>query len=84
MLKVKMNLQMFGANTPVDPTTGNTHVSENFSKLLYPGLRKVFFEAYEELPEQFPKYSTYKLLRLLLKQIMEWVHLVIGKKEQVN
>ena len=55
MLKVKMNLQMFGANTPVDPTTGNTHVSENFSKLLYPGLRKVFFEAYEELPEQFPK-----------------------------
>ena len=30
MQKVKMNLQMFGANTPVDPTTNNTHVSENF------------------------------------------------------
>ena len=51
MQKVKMNLQMFG----VEPTTGNTHVSENFSKLLYPGLRKVFFETYDEIPEQFPK-----------------------------
>ena len=50
-MKVKMNLQMFG----VTPATGNTHVSENFSKLLYPGLRKVFFETYDEIPEQFPK-----------------------------
>ena len=56
MLKLrKMNLTMFGAKTPVDPTTSNTHVSENFGKLLYPGLRKIFFEAYQELPEQFPK-----------------------------
>lgn len=47
----KINLQMFG----VDPTTTNTHVSENFSKLLYPGLRKVFFESYDEIPEQFSK-----------------------------
>ena len=51
MQKVKMNLQMFG----VTPTTSNAHVSENFSKLLYPGLRKVFFETYDEIPEQFPK-----------------------------
>ena len=51
MPKLKMNLQMFG----VAPTTTNTHVSENFSKLLYPGLRKVFFETYDEIPEQFPK-----------------------------
>lgn len=51
----KMNLQMFGANTPVDPAKANTHISENFSKLLYPGLRKVFFESYDEIPEQFPK-----------------------------
>ena len=51
MQKVKMNLQMFG----VTPSTSNTHVSENFSKLLYPGLRKVFFETYDEIPEQFPK-----------------------------
>ena len=46
---------MFGAQTPVDPTTTNTHVSENFGKLLYPGLRKIFFETYDEIPEQFPK-----------------------------
>lgn len=51
MQKLKMNLQMFG----VTPTDSNTHVSENFSKLLYPGLRKVFFETYDEIPEQFPK-----------------------------
>lgn len=55
MLKLKMNLQMFGANTPVDPTASNTHTSENFGKLLYPGLRKIFFETYDEIPEQFPK-----------------------------
>ena len=52
---MKMNLKMFGATTPVDPTTSNTHVSENFGKLLYPGLRKIFFETYDEIPEQFPK-----------------------------
>lgn len=55
MPKLKMNLQMFGAQTPVDPTKSNTHVSENFGKLLYPGLRKIFFETYDEIPEQFPK-----------------------------
>ena len=55
MALVKMNLKMFGANTPVDPTTGNTHVSENFGKLLYPGLRKIFFETYDEIPEQYSK-----------------------------
>ena len=55
MLTKKMDLTMFGAKTPVDPTTSNTHVSENFGKLLYPGLRKIFFETYSELPEQFTK-----------------------------
>ena len=55
MLKMKMNLKMFGATTPVDPIKANTHVSENFGKLLYPGLRKIFFETYDEIPEQFPK-----------------------------
>ena len=55
MLTKKMDLTMFGVNTPVDPTTSNTHVSENFGKLLYPGLRKIFFETYSELPEQFTK-----------------------------
>ena len=51
MQKVKMNLQMFG----VAPTTNNTHVSTNFGKLLEPGLRKIFFETYDEIPEQYSK-----------------------------
>ena len=55
-----MNLQRFGVNTPVDPTTGNTHVSANFGKLLYPGLNKIFFETYDEIPEQFSKVYNVK------------------------
>lgn len=41
--------------TPVQPTASNTHISENFGRLLEPGLRKIFFETYGELPEQFSK-----------------------------
>jgi phage major head subunit gpT-like protein len=41
--------------TPVQPTTANTHISDNFGKLLEPGLRKIFFETYKELPEQYSK-----------------------------
>lgn len=55
MLNKKIDLQLFGAVTPVDPTKANTHVSENFGKLLEPGLRKIFFETYGEIPEQFSK-----------------------------
>ena len=51
MQKVKMNLQMFG----VTPSETNTHVSTNFGKLLEPGLRKIFFETYDEVPEQYSK-----------------------------
>lgn len=51
MQKLKMNLQMFG----VTPSTDNTHISTNFGKLLEPGLRKIFFETYDEVPEQYPK-----------------------------
>lgn len=51
MQKLKMNLQMFG----VTPSTSNTHVSTNFGKLLEPGLRKIFFETYDEIPEQYSK-----------------------------
>lgn len=48
---------------PVQPVAGNTHLYtdtdrdnvENFGKLLEPGLRKIFFETYDELPEQFSK-----------------------------
>ena len=41
--------------TPVQPTSSNTHISDNFGKLLEPGLRKIFFEVYAEVPEQFSK-----------------------------
>lgn len=41
--------------TPVQPTVTNTHISDNFGKLLYPGLRKIFFETYSEVPEQFSR-----------------------------
>jgi len=41
--------------TPVQPTSSNTHISDNFGKLLEPGLRKIFFETYAEVPEQFSK-----------------------------
>lgn len=41
--------------TPVQPTNSNTHISSNFGKLLAPGLRKIFFETYGEVPEQFSK-----------------------------
>lgn len=46
------NLQLF-ATSPITPTTTNTHVEANFGKLLEPGLRKIFFETYGELPEQY-------------------------------
>ena len=55
----KFDLQMFA--TPVQPTPENTfNYTEadrdnetNFGKLLEPGLRKIFFETYDEIPEQF-------------------------------
>jgi phage major head subunit gpT-like protein len=61
MFELMFDLQRFA--TPVQPVAGNTHNYtasdrddvENFGKLLEPGLRKIFFETYDELPEQFPK-----------------------------
>lgn len=55
------DLQLFAV--PVQPTTTNTFNytetdranEENFGKLLEPGLRKIFFETYDELPSQFEK-----------------------------
>lgn len=55
------DLQQFA--TPVQPVQDNTFNyndtdltnEENFGKLLEPGLRKIFFETYDELPEQFSK-----------------------------
>lgn len=58
---IKFDLQMF--TTPVQPTTDNTiHYTdkdrddvERFGKLLEPGLRKIFFETYDEIPEQYSR-----------------------------
>lgn len=41
------------ATIPVQTTGTNTHISSNFQRLLEPGLRKIFFETYKELPEQY-------------------------------
>lgn len=56
-----LGLQVFA--TPVQPTAANTidytqadlENKTNFGKLLEPGFRKIFFETYDELPEQFSK-----------------------------
>lgn len=55
------DLQMFA--TPVQPDSTNTFGytdadrdnETNFGKLLEPGLRKIFFETYDELPEQYAR-----------------------------
>lgn len=57
----KFDLQQFAV--PVQPTTGNTFYytdedrdnEANWGKLLETGLRRIFFETYDELPEQFPR-----------------------------
>ena len=57
----KLDLQLH--SNIVDAIPGNTHHYsetdrdnvENFGKLLEPGLRKIFFETYDELPEQYSK-----------------------------
>ena len=39
----------------VKPIQTNTHISSDFGALLEPGLRKIFFETYAEVPEQYSK-----------------------------
>lgn len=64
MEKFKFDLQLFNdLGQAVPNTPDNTHHYtdsdrdnvENFGKLLEPGLRKIFFETYDELPEQYAK-----------------------------
>ena len=63
MNKLWLGLQMFVDTVPVQPTVNNTFNytdadrdnETNFGKLLEPGLRKIFFETYDELPEQYSK-----------------------------
>lgn len=39
----------------ITPTNANTHISGDWSSLLEPGLRSVFYNTYEAMPEQFSK-----------------------------
>lgn len=60
------DLQRFA--TPVQPVAGNTHDYTdadlagklNFAKLLEPGLNRIFFETYDEIPEQYSKVYNVK------------------------
>lgn len=45
---------------PITPQGQNTHQELNFGKLLEPGLRKLFYEAYDEIPEQYSKVFNVK------------------------
>lgn len=46
---------MFLETAVVTPTGGSTHQEANFSILLEPKLRKLFYETYDEVPEEFSK-----------------------------
>lgn len=39
----------------ITPTQNNTHISSDWGSLLEPGLRTVFYNTYNEMPEQFSK-----------------------------
>ena len=39
----------------ITPSSNNTHISSDFADLLEPGLRTVFYNTYDALPEQFSK-----------------------------
>ena len=45
---------------PVDPTGASTHQENDFGLLLEPKLRKVFYDTYKEVPEQFSKIYNVK------------------------
>lgn len=45
---------------PVDPTGGSTHQENDFGLLLEPKLRKVFYDTYKEVPEQFTRIYNVK------------------------
>lgn len=56
--------------TPVQPIAGNTHISTSFGQLLEPGLRRIFFESYKAIPEQYSKI--YNMLTSTKAQEHEW------------
>ena len=45
---------------PVDPTGASTHQENDFGLLLEPKLRKVFYDTYKEVPEQFSRIYNIK------------------------
>jgi len=48
------------ANIPVIPVAGNTHQATTFAKLLEPRFRMIFFNEYNEIPEQYSKVYNVK------------------------
>lgn len=60
MAELLFNIQLHAPVTPDTTNTFNYSAADrdnetNFGKLLEPGLRKIFFETYDEIPEQFSK-----------------------------
>lgn len=56
--------------TPVQPVLANTHISTSFGQLLEPGLRRIFFETYKAIPEQYSKI--YNMLNSTKAVEREW------------
>ena len=55
-----MELKWLNLLAVVDPTGGTTHQENDFGLLLEPKLRKVFYETYKEVPEQYSKIYNIK------------------------
>jgi phage major head subunit gpT-like protein len=55
MLANKDYLMMLAELAPTSPTGEDTHQELNFGELLEPKLRKLFYETYQEVPEQYSK-----------------------------
>lgn len=45
---------------PMTPNAGNTHISTDWSDLLLPGLRSVFYKTLDEMPGQFENFFKVK------------------------
>lgn len=56
MLKEELNLML----AVVNPTGASTHQENDFGLLLEPKLRKIFYDTYKEMPEQFSKIYNVK------------------------
>lgn len=52
---IKLDYMMLQEIAVTSPTGGTTHQEADFGALLEPKLRKVFYETYDEVPEQYSK-----------------------------